>query len=289
MSVVQTGRIWPGKSVPIVIDSLCRNGKYAAEYINTCSRCEIFHVVEGALPTHYLFLTKGGGGSGGGGLNGFNEKLLRRKVTANNFRAFLHELMHCLGFEHEQLHKYYLWNPSASLPATKKDLFNKIIMKIIDEVYKSPGSAAQNLDSWWKMRTQGAHSQIVDLDSVMMYPAFRQVLSKPNFLKLKKAMHRDRDTRLKNGAFLRLSRALCVESGALRLLSDGDIKAIRENYQKGDEHYGGRGIVDKNVNWDKVIKPHKNWNTKTIVKSEYTKNVQFVKPLTPGKKGTWDV
>lgn len=103
MSIYDSTTTWPTGYVPYDSTSPDQNGYLAMMDINRAVGYALFRS-KTMMDTDYLELKFGGGNAG---LIGRSTG--KRRVTAGEYRSFLHELMHVLGFRHEQYHTSYPW------------------------------------------------------------------------------------------------------------------------------------------------------------------------------------
>lgn len=115
-------------------------------------------------------------------------------IKATNKYSLQHELLHALGFRHEQLHEDFAWDDSDVPPkeierifGPKKRIPGEFNVKLLKQIESTMGNllaAELNLKSRADMMLQKGklvrHLDPCDYSSIMMYPAMRKAVEGVN-------------------------------------------------------------------------------------------------------------
>jgi len=120
-----------------------------------------------------------------------NKKDSSEKPDAENRYVIFHELLHALGFEHEQFHKGYPWDDSE-LPASsaldqdtavRANLQAMANLTLFDELKKAYGSGLAPVQYLASRKKNLANDKLntrwgeCDVNSILMYPAHKKILA----------------------------------------------------------------------------------------------------------------
>lgn len=192
MPVVNINNLWSDSRVPIVYDaSLRKQTEPWIQEVNEAVGYELMVEKEDS-DTSWIKVVPGKGRSEQIGCAGKGEQT----ISGQDQFSMQHELMHALGFHHEQLHEDYAWDDSDEnitakaiaaiikgngMVSVKKylkpDTYNMTLYLAIAKGMKNELAADANLLSRYKsIRDKDKlvkHLDPCDYSSIMMYPQLR--------------------------------------------------------------------------------------------------------------------
>lgn len=195
MAVFFTIGKWPRSHIPCDNPG---NDNTIAEAIQEFNRAVGYHILVDRIPTDtaYISITHGPGNANAIGRTGNHA----HAITGNTRPMVIHEIMHVLGFLHEQYHRYYPWDDSHPLRAPAADFtarngmysygaviggstaWNQAFYNSLLARYHLDFRVSNQLDcrhaAIWDARIRRSH--FCDLNSVMMYPDSRDAYIQTN-------------------------------------------------------------------------------------------------------------
>ncbi|MHC4269817.1 MAG: M12 family metallopeptidase [Planctomycetota bacterium] len=186
MSIYDSTTTWTNGYVPYDSTSPDINGYLAMMDINRAVGYALFRP-KTTSDTDYVELKHGGGSA-----KGIGKSTGKRKVTAGSYRSFLHELMHVLGFRHEQYHTSYPWvQPDFGTYVGKRGYMGKIA-EFKDDKNKTMVKGLMKYAGWIRemqpfidlksgylartSQTGNVFSPKMDTNSIMMYTPYRSLI-----------------------------------------------------------------------------------------------------------------
>ena len=178
MAVISKTKRWLNSRVPYVVDPASDEiNKWVIE-INKALGYDLL-VAKGTSDINYIKVAKGGGKSESIGCLSRGAQT----VSANQKRSMQHEILHALGFHHEQLHKGFPWNdddPTISAVNRmfswkdqmttdwNKELWSKLSGGTLGGQFYADNNLMSRVQSLLDANVESYDK--CDFDSIMMYP-----------------------------------------------------------------------------------------------------------------------
>lgn len=186
MSVYDSTTTWTTGYVPYDSTNPDINGYLAMMDINRAVGYALFKA-KATSDADYIELKHGGGNA-----KAIGKKTGKMKVTAGSYRSFIHELMHILGFRHEQYHTSYPWVQTdfndylgrvgymGQIDGFGEDKNNEMLKGLMQYAgWIREMQPFIDLKSCYLARTSqhgNVFSTKMDINSIMMYTPYRSLI-----------------------------------------------------------------------------------------------------------------